>query len=107
MNTVAPCVLCPIPAGMPRKPQSPPQPFRWTIYKLASKQTWGTQESVVAVNKNLSGHFAFMICPPAVAKAIAEISTNGPRFDRIAFHKQFNAGVLSFFRTELRPAHRE
>jgi hypothetical protein len=25
---------------MPRKPQSPPQLFRWSIYKLASKQTW-------------------------------------------------------------------
>jgi hypothetical protein len=33
-------VLCPILAAMPRKPQSPPQPFRWSVYKLASKQTW-------------------------------------------------------------------
>jgi predicted dienelactone hydrolase len=77
-----------------------------------------TQESVAAVNKNLpakhdyhlvpnSAHFAFIICPPALAKAIAEICTDAPGFDRIAFHKQFNAGVLSFFRTELRPANRE
>ena len=77
-----------------------------------------TQESVAAVNKNLpakheyhlvpnSGHFAFMICPPALAKAIAEICTDAPGFDRLAFHKQFNARVLSFFRTELGPARRE
>jgi hypothetical protein len=25
---------------MPRKPQPPPLPPRWTIYKLAARQTW-------------------------------------------------------------------
>jgi predicted dienelactone hydrolase len=77
-----------------------------------------TQESVAALNKNLpakheyhlvpnSGHFVFVICPPALAKAIPEICTDASGFDRIAFHKDFNAGVLSFFRNELRSAHRE
>jgi predicted dienelactone hydrolase len=77
-----------------------------------------TQESVAAVNQNLparheyhlvpnSAHFAFMICPPALAKALPEICTDPPGFDRIVFHKQFNAEVLSFFRTELKPARRE
>jgi predicted dienelactone hydrolase len=77
-----------------------------------------TQESVAAVNQNLpakhdyhlvpnSGHFAFVICPPALAKAAPEICTDAPGFDRIAFHKQFNAEVVSFFQTELRSARRE
>jgi predicted dienelactone hydrolase len=77
-----------------------------------------TQESVAAVNQNLparheyhlvpnSAHFAFMICPPALAKVLPEICTDAPGFDRIVFHKQFNAEVLSFFRTELRPARSE
>lgn len=77
-----------------------------------------TQESVAAVNQNLpakheyhlvpnSVHFAFIVCPPALAKAVPEICTDAPGFDRIVFHKQFNAEVLSFFRTELGPARRE
>jgi predicted dienelactone hydrolase len=92
----------------------------------APVQLWGsqrggdgvTQESVTALNQNLparheyhlvpnSAHFAFVICPPALAKAVPEICTDAPGFDRIAFHKQFNAEVLSFLQTELRPAHRE
>jgi predicted dienelactone hydrolase len=77
-----------------------------------------TLESVAAVNRNLpakheyhlvpnSAHFAFMICPPALAKAVSEICTDALGFDRSAFHKQFNAEALSFFRIELRPARRE
>jgi hypothetical protein len=26
--------------GMPRKPQPPPLPPRWIIYKLAARRTW-------------------------------------------------------------------
>ena len=48
-----------------------------------------TQESVAAVNQNLpakheyhlvpnSVHFAFIICPPALAKAVPEICTDAP-----------------------------
>jgi predicted dienelactone hydrolase len=49
-----------------------------------------------------SGHFAFLIpCPPTWAKAVPEICTDTPGFDRVAFHKQFNADVLAFFRTHL------
>jgi predicted dienelactone hydrolase len=71
--------------------------------------------TVAAVDKNLaanheyhvvpnSTHFAFLfICPPAVAKAAAEICTDAPGFDRAAFHKEFNADVLAFFREHLTP----
>jgi predicted dienelactone hydrolase len=72
-----------------------------------------TLESVAAVNRNLpakheyhvvpnSMHFAFMICPPALAKAEPEICADAPGFDRVAFHKEFNADVLAFFQAELR-----
>jgi predicted dienelactone hydrolase len=70
-------------------------------------------ESVAAVDRSLparheyhvvsnAGHFAFLIpCPPALAKAVPEACTDMPGFDRVAFHKQFNADVLGFFRTYL------
>jgi len=50
------------------------------------------------------GHFAFLSpCPPTLAKdspTLAEICTDAPGFDRVAFRKQFNAGVLGFFRAQ-------
>ena len=37
----------PILAGMAKKPEPPPKPITWTIYKIAAKQTWiGTIEAV-------------------------------------------------------------
>jgi predicted dienelactone hydrolase len=51
-----------------------------------------------------AAHFAFVICPPAMAKAVPEFCTDAPGFDRVAFHKEFNAAVLAFFRTHLRAA---
>jgi len=65
---------------------------------------------VAAVDKNLpakhqyrvvinAGHFAFVPpCPPAAAP---EFCSDAPGFDRVAFHAQFNADVLAFFRTHL------
>lgn len=54
-----------------------------------------------------AGHFAFLApCSPELAKAAAdfgeaEICTDGAGFDRIAFHRLFNAEVLGFFRRHL------
>jgi len=46
-----------------------------------------------------AGHFAFVPpCPPAAAP---EFCSDAPGFDRVAFHAQFNADVLAFFRTHL------
>jgi predicted dienelactone hydrolase len=72
-----------------------------------------TPDSVAVVNRNLpakheyhvvpnSGHFAFAICPPAMATALPELCTDAPGFDRVAFHKQFNDDVLAFFQAQLR-----
>jgi predicted dienelactone hydrolase len=69
-----------------------------------------TPESVAAVHRNLpatheyhvvpnSRHLDFLICPPALANK--PICKDAPGFDRVAFHKQFNAGVLAFFRIRL------
>ena len=70
-------------------------------------------DDVAAVNTNLpakheyrvvanAGHFAFVPpCPPAFPP---EFCTDAPGFDRVAFHAQFNADVLAFFRAQLTAA---
>jgi predicted dienelactone hydrolase len=71
-----------------------------------------TPESVALVDRNLpakheyhvvpnSWHMDFLICPPAMAKAVPELCTDAPGFDRAGFHKEFDADVLAFFREHL------
>jgi len=46
-----------------------------------------------------SQHFSFLPpCPAEIARDAPEICSDPPGFDREAFHKQFNAEVLAFFR---------
>ena len=74
-----------------------------------------TPESAAAMDSNLpakheyhvvpnAGHFAFLSpCPPTLSKdnpTLAEVCADAPGFDRAAFHKQFNADVLGFFRAQ-------
>jgi predicted dienelactone hydrolase len=48
-------------------------------------------------------HFSFLPpCPPDMARRLPELCTDLPDFDREAFHKEFNAQVLDFFRRALR-----
>jgi predicted dienelactone hydrolase len=74
-------------------------------------------EDVAAVDANLppkheyrvvpnSRHFSFVPpCPPALVQARPELCVDLPGFDRVAFHAEFNADVLAFFRKWLiRPA---
>jgi predicted dienelactone hydrolase len=53
-----------------------------------------------------AGHFAFVApCPSALVQARPEVCVDAPGFDRVAFHAQFDADVLAFFRKWLtRPA---
>ncbi|RXT42792.1 alpha/beta hydrolase family protein [Bradyrhizobium betae] len=52
-----------------------------------------------------AGHFAFFLCPPALVQAQPELCADAVGFDRLAFHAEFNADVLAFFRKWLaRPA---
>jgi predicted dienelactone hydrolase len=74
-----------------------------------------TPESVAAVRRNLpkapdwrvaenAAHFGFLApCSPAQLEANSEICRDGPGFDRVAFHADFNAKVLAFFRQHLAP----
>ena len=49
-----------------------------------------------------SGHFAFIVpCSAEAAKALPEICVDTEGFDRVAFHKEFNAAVVAFFRRHL------
>ena len=70
-------------------------------------------QTVAAVDKNLpapheyrivpnAGHFAFLTpCPAELAEKRPELCTDAPGFDRVVFHKQFDADVLAFFRAHL------
>jgi predicted dienelactone hydrolase len=50
----------------------------------------------------MAGHFAFLApCSPEQAAAGPELCTDAPGFDRIAFHKEFDAEVLAFLRKHL------
>jgi predicted dienelactone hydrolase len=50
-----------------------------------------------------AGHFAFLApCSPQLAMAVPRICTDEPAgFDRAAFHRDFNASVVRFFRKHL------
>jgi predicted dienelactone hydrolase len=49
-----------------------------------------------------AGHFAFIVpCSAEAAKALPEICVDAGTFDRAAFHKEFNAAVVAFYRQQL------
>jgi len=49
-----------------------------------------------------AGHFAFLTpCSPAFAAALPRLCTDPPGFDRVAFHRDFDASVVRFFREQL------
>ena len=87
----------------------------------APLQLWGSQyggqsvtpEKVAAVASSLrarpefhsvpnSTHMSYLMpCTPALAKVAGEACIDPAGFDRAAFHEQFNAQVLTFFRKNL------
>lgn len=49
-----------------------------------------------------SQHFSFLPpCPAVLAQSAGELCSDQPGFDRAAFHADFNASVLAFFKTQL------
>src|SRR6516162_741085 len=49
-----------------------------------------------------AGHFAFLApCTPALERVAPEICRDPEGFDRAAFHREFNAAVVDFFKTKL------
>lgn len=50
-----------------------------------------------------AGHFSFIApCPAEMEKAVPQICSDASGFDRMAFHRSFNADVVSFFKASLR-----
>ncbi|HKW63980.1 MAG TPA: dienelactone hydrolase family protein [Candidatus Acidoferrum sp.] len=50
-----------------------------------------------------AGHYAFLPpCSDALRQAVPSICVDGPGFDRVSFHKQFNQHVVAFFAHTLR-----
>ena len=48
-------------------------------------------------------HWAFLApCSADQVKSLPRICNDTPSFDRVAFHKEFNAAVLAFFSQELK-----
>ncbi|MBR0938279.1 dienelactone hydrolase family protein [Bradyrhizobium jicamae] len=49
-----------------------------------------------------AGHFVFLApCSADLAARLPRICTDPPGFDRVAFHKEWNADILAFFRKHL------
>ncbi|UPJ69213.1 dienelactone hydrolase [Bradyrhizobium sp. 191] len=49
-----------------------------------------------------SAHFSFITpCPPKLAEMAPILCTDPPGFDRTAFHNEFNAAAVAFFRAHL------
>lgn len=48
-----------------------------------------------------AGHFAFFLCPPALAQAEPDFCTDKGGFDRVAFHKELNAAAIKFLQKNL------
>jgi predicted dienelactone hydrolase len=52
-----------------------------------------------------AGHFAFLApCPAVLAREMPQICADAAGFDRVAFHRQFNADARAFFRAHLMTA---
>lgn len=49
-----------------------------------------------------AGHFAFLPpCTPLFAEKLPRFCTDPPGFDRVAFHREFDASIVRFFREQL------
>jgi predicted dienelactone hydrolase len=78
------------------------------------KEAGVTPEYVEAIGNDLpnkpefhfvahAAHYAFLApCSPQLVAKFPHVCKDQPGFDRVAFHRQFNAAVLAFFRQHLR-----
>lgn len=73
-------------------------PDEWNTAILRAELPRPPQEHVVAA----AGHYAFLApCSNSLARIAPEICSDGAGFDRAAFHREFNADVVEFFRSTL------
>ncbi|HEV2675448.1 MAG TPA: hypothetical protein VGV37_12970 [Aliidongia sp.] len=85
----------------------------WASQFSAEDRVGVTTEYVVSVGRNLpvkpdyhlvvdAGHFAFLTpCPAELIASLPKLCADRPGFDRVAFHRDFDAAVLAFFRERL------
>ena len=51
-----------------------------------------------------AGHFDFLApCTPRFAAMAPPLCSSQPGFDRVAFHREFNAAIVGFFSVALKP----
>ena len=75
-----------------------PQPFYAEAVRAALPRPLDYREVPKA------GHFDFLApCTPRFAGMAPPLCNSLPGFDRVAFHREFNAAVVSFFGTALKP----
>jgi predicted dienelactone hydrolase len=73
-------------------------PDEWNTAILRAELRSPPEEHVVAA----AGHYAFLApCSDSLARLAPEICSDGAGFDRAAFHRDFNADVVAFFRRTL------
>jgi len=77
-------------------------PHAWNTAVIRQELPQTPEEHVVSG----AGHFAFLPpCGQALAKQVPQICIDDPRFDREAFHRDFNREVVGFFQKALIQSH--
>jgi predicted dienelactone hydrolase len=75
-----------------------PHPWHAEAVRAALPQTLDHREVPQA------GHFDFLApCTPRFAAMAPPLCSSQPGFDRVAFHREFNAAVVGFFNVALKP----
>jgi predicted dienelactone hydrolase len=73
-------------------------PDEWNTALIRKELPTSPEEHVVPQ----AGHFVFLPpCSNSLAKQAPQICTDAAGFDRAAFHRAFNAEVVSFFKKTL------
>jgi predicted dienelactone hydrolase len=73
-------------------------PNRWSADNLKANLPSPLEPHLVPS----ADHFAFIApCSTALAGRVPDICQDPPGFDRTAFHRDFNAAVIGFFRKQL------
>jgi predicted dienelactone hydrolase len=73
-------------------------PDEWNTLLIRQELPKPPEEHVVTG----AGHYAFLPpCDESLAKQVPQICTDDPRFDRHAFHRDFNSAVVAFFKKTL------
>jgi predicted dienelactone hydrolase len=89
-------VTVPVQLWRPAEDQILPQPnYAQAVYEALPQKP----EYHVVPN---AGHFVFIApCSEALAQRAPDVCRDAPDFDRAAFHEEFNAAMIAFFKAQL------